>query len=431
VPDWVATNGWSIAGVVIGLVSIGIATAIALVQRRSKRLAFEVLSRTQLVGTSGDIPELDVSFRGERVTNVEVIDLRILNTGNLAVSSSDYERPIRVSFGAESSVLTAEVVRVHPTSLRMACQPDGDGFVLEPVMLNGGDWVRVRTLVSRAGKVSADSRILGVSQITPRREGSTQRFRLLLGFGFAVLGFGLVLAASSVNSIPVLLGAIVALGASLLVTERAGPVPSALVRSTREASTFDGRPAVPSQVRLAGPPAPQGAGGDPLPLAPKRSVPAPTPWIPPMEDLDRALAKAVEAAREIGPDVVLSFLWIDVHPTHEVNFRGTSELADRNFQIFVRENEHPSVYGVRKLGADYRPLEPGNEAPWRNTPGWQELVNLSWLRVVKPFTGTAKLSVDAREQEPRWSIKYETTGALWESSCYMLADGKPVEVPCG
>lgn len=76
-------------------------------------------------------------------------------------------------------------------------------------------------------------------------------------------------------------------------------------------------------------------------------------------------------------------------------------------------------------------LETGNEAPWRTLPGWQDLVTLSWLRVTKPFTGRAKLSVGPGDQERRWSVQYETFGALWESTCYQLADGKPIEVPCG
>jgi hypothetical protein len=106
-----------------------------------------------------------------------------------------------------------------------------------------------------------------------------------------------------------------------------------------------------------------------------------------------------------------------------------SELADRQFQMWVRENGTVEVFGVRKL-ADHDRVEAGHEAPWRTLPGWQDLVTLSWLRVVKPFAGTAKLSLVPDEPHPRWTARYETRGALWESTCYRLADGKPVEVPC-
>ena len=427
-PDWVIANAWSIAGVLVGVTAIGIAIVIALVQRTIKRVAFRVVSRTQLVGATGDIPELDVSFRGERVTDVQVIEVRVLNTGNIAIATADYERAMRVNFGAGASVLTAEVERAHPRSLRIACHPDGSGFVIEPVMLNGGDWIQVKTLVSRSGKVSVDSRIIGVKDVTERTEESLSPLRVVAALGSVALGVTFWFTGSTHGSLPFTIAAIGALTAGLALTY--WPT----VRYRRQGITGGGfapaqlSPDIPQQ-RPAPTPAVQPIAARPTPVASRPHVAPSAPWAPSPEDLDVALAKALEAAGRIGPDAILELAWIDIFPEREVNFRGSSELADRYFMITVTSEGGISTFGVRRLGDSNGPLTPGNDGPWRAVRGWQDLVNLSWFRV-QPFEGSARLGLKDREGGPRWVATYDSRAGLWVTTCFEIANEKLVEVPC-
>jgi hypothetical protein len=97
---------------------------------------------------------------------------------------------LRFSWAEPARILTAEVVEVSPESLQPTIKAGGNEIVLDPLLLNPGDWLRVKILINQVSKLSVDARIVGVKRISKTIESGKETFgivrKLLL---VAALGF--------------------------------------------------------------------------------------------------------------------------------------------------------------------------------------------------------------------------------------------------
>jgi hypothetical protein len=86
------------------------------------------------------------------------------------IVSADYERPVSLSFGEGAQILTAEVAETDPDSIQTSVNigksvTGASSIVLEPVLLNGGDSITLKLLVSQLGEIGVNGRIVGVKDI--------------------------------------------------------------------------------------------------------------------------------------------------------------------------------------------------------------------------------------------------------------------------
>jgi len=107
--------------------------------------------------------------------------------------STDYKHPVRIGFGINARILTAEVSEVSPDNLQASVSIEDAWLVLAPILLNSGDSITVKTLVSQFDKqVNIDGRIVGVKTIKEATEGRAQYFILALGsVGLTTIGTSL------------------------------------------------------------------------------------------------------------------------------------------------------------------------------------------------------------------------------------------------
>jgi hypothetical protein len=158
---------WQFVGAVIGLVAIFITIYIFSAQRPTKSLAYEILTRTQLLSVEKEIrSRVQVLFEGKPVENVQLVSMRIANDGRLPIAASQFERPLSFGFGSNAMILSADITHVFPQTLKPALRVESNRLILNPTLLNSGDTIELALLLAQYnGTVQADARIEGVSEV--------------------------------------------------------------------------------------------------------------------------------------------------------------------------------------------------------------------------------------------------------------------------
>ena len=186
---------WQFVGVILGVI---IPCVGYLIQRNRKKLVHEIVSRTPLVTKEEEIKgSLQIVFEGKPVEDVRLLEIKVINSGNAPIVSSDYERPVSLFFGDQARILTATVSETFPQSLQATVESKGQAVVLSPVLLNGGDSITLKMLISHLGRdIKVDSRIAGVKEIHESDRGRA-RFIVLILMGLVFTGVGIFLLQRS------------------------------------------------------------------------------------------------------------------------------------------------------------------------------------------------------------------------------------------
>ena len=163
---------WQFAGAILAVLAIAISIVLYRLQRQSKELIYEIVSSTPLLGIQEEVDKkLQILFDGTPVEDVHLVELSLMNSGNTPILVTDYERPISLSFAEETQVLTAEIVETNPESLHASAKVEGKIIAFEPVLLNQGDLIKTKMLLSKFdGQGAVDGRIVGVRDIKPKPE---------------------------------------------------------------------------------------------------------------------------------------------------------------------------------------------------------------------------------------------------------------------
>jgi hypothetical protein len=152
---------------ILAIVAISVTVGLFLVGRRRKRLSY-LLSDTRVLGVHEGVnpSRVQILFDGEPVTEVRMVIITVNNFGNEPIRVDDFERPLRFSWSEPAEILTAEVIEVNPETLQPTIKAGDSEIVVDPLLLNPGDWLRIRTLINQGGKLSVDARVVGVKRIT-------------------------------------------------------------------------------------------------------------------------------------------------------------------------------------------------------------------------------------------------------------------------
>jgi hypothetical protein len=159
------------AGIIIGLVGLALSVLFHLRQRRLKRFSYQVVSQNRLLDVHKEITSrVKISLDGMPIKDAHLVIVKILNSGNLPIPATDHERPICLQFGDQARILSCEIIDRNPKSLqspKIYVRDENQGNVtMEPVLMNGGDSISLKVLVSEIGnKVDVDARIIGVKDI--------------------------------------------------------------------------------------------------------------------------------------------------------------------------------------------------------------------------------------------------------------------------
>lgn len=158
---------WQFFGVIFVVIGIISSTIFNWIQRKKSALSWKIVSNTPLVRINSEVRgNLQVLFDGNPVKEIQLIIIKIINTGNVPIKSGDYERPLHLNFDENAQILTAEVIETNPINIETSAKIEGRIVLISPALLNKGDSVTVKILVNQFNnKISIDGRIVGVKEI--------------------------------------------------------------------------------------------------------------------------------------------------------------------------------------------------------------------------------------------------------------------------
>jgi hypothetical protein len=193
---------WQFIATLVSVVYVLGSLLIFFFQRRRKSLSYVVMSNT-LLFSSNEIGagKLQVVFKGKTVKDPRLIVVKISNSGNVPIPASEYEIPVALRFGESTSVLTADIHGTTPGSIKATVELGDTEVILNPLLLNPGDSVTLKTLVSHSdGKVAVAGRIVGVREIKVLQPKGTKTALAITG---AILIL-LVVLAQFIHQQPIL-----------------------------------------------------------------------------------------------------------------------------------------------------------------------------------------------------------------------------------
>jgi len=189
-------------GAVGSIVAVAISIFLYLLSRKKKTLSYELLSEYSLISIDHELrSKLKVLYEGNPVERVHLLLFKFLNSGNVPITASDFDRALNIHLSGDSTVLSADPVKSSPENLRVSLSVEKQDITFQPVLMNGGDYFTVKVLVGEyGGSFEIDARIVGVKLIRaarrPQREWFFKewRFRLL-----AILAALLILVSLAVS----------------------------------------------------------------------------------------------------------------------------------------------------------------------------------------------------------------------------------------
>lgn len=146
-------------------------------QRHKKELTYQIISEINLIKDPelDEAEEIKIFVKGLQVSAVSLLLLRIKNTGNQPIISTDYEEPIEISF--HNYILSHKIENVVPEDLKVnlplklespgTVDPSYSSFNIEPLLLNSGDTIDISVLIEgeAANNLQIKGRIIGVKHI--------------------------------------------------------------------------------------------------------------------------------------------------------------------------------------------------------------------------------------------------------------------------
>jgi hypothetical protein len=150
--------------------------------RNRKKLSYDILSNVVLVSAEKEIDDkIEIFYEGQRIKNVRLLVVKVVNDGYQPIKKDDFERPIRFVF-PKGKLLTAERVKFHPENLGTEIGRGHNFVQIDPALFNRRDYVQFKALVNDYEEMRVDARIVGVSSL-----GKVKQFRGIWEFYLPVL----------------------------------------------------------------------------------------------------------------------------------------------------------------------------------------------------------------------------------------------------
>lgn len=183
---------WQFIGAIFGLIAIFFIWR----QRRNKFLSYNIIANSPLFSVKDEISgKLQVLFDEKPVENVYFIVVKIFNSGNIPIKSSDYEYPVNFNFGEKTKLLSAEVIETKPPDMKISASIDETRVLLTPTLMNEKDSVTVKMLADQFnGQIIVEGRIVGIKAITESVERKFANKVLFTIIGLLAFLFGFTLA---------------------------------------------------------------------------------------------------------------------------------------------------------------------------------------------------------------------------------------------
>jgi len=185
---------WQFIGVVV---AICIFIAFYLLQRNYKELSYEIIFNSPLLSSSKELEgKIQITFDGKPVSNIQLVEIKLINSGNVPITKADYEREVIFNFGDKAKILTADVAKTEPNSIKIWTHLlYANNFAsFNGVLLNPGDKIFFKFLLTEFdGRIIINNRISGIKDINEIRHDKTyySLISVTIGMFLTMLAFSL------------------------------------------------------------------------------------------------------------------------------------------------------------------------------------------------------------------------------------------------
>lgn len=196
--DLLRDQVWTFISASLTLLSMLAGVIYFFIQRKKKLIGYKIISNFPLFSIHDKTitnDKLSIRYDGKDINNLHICTIEISNKGNLSIESKDFEEPLRVSFGNQSNLINAEIIRTTPSELKPNLKVDNANFELAPCLLNPGDRFLVKIILQNfdLNKFKISARISGVKTI---KQEITLFNEPKPGWIFVILGMFIILAQS-------------------------------------------------------------------------------------------------------------------------------------------------------------------------------------------------------------------------------------------
>ena len=164
---------WQLVSTLLALITIFATYNVFFLSKPNKEIQVIVERPVSLVDVKPEaIQDIQVSYKGEPVNKVYLLQIQIVNAGNLPIADTDYSRPISFTFSPKYKLADATVTSSEPARIGMSVSKTSEQTALvSETLLNPGDKVSVSFILigndndTEPNKFDIDGRILGVKEI--------------------------------------------------------------------------------------------------------------------------------------------------------------------------------------------------------------------------------------------------------------------------
>ena len=190
---------WQFAGFLISLLSIAAPFWIYFRQRPARKLTHRLVSK-RLALFAPHLPsnQIQILFDGKPVQNVDLLEVLLKNTGSSAILPVDFIKPIEISLGKDTEILSTAVVHEYPSGLNARLATSDRAITIEPLLLNPKDTLIVRILTT-GQKPSAEvvARVVGIATISMLKSRRALNLPWILWLLVTVISQGLLAATAA------------------------------------------------------------------------------------------------------------------------------------------------------------------------------------------------------------------------------------------
>ncbi len=133
--------------ILIGLAAVVTAIIIARKQQGRKEISYEIISNTSVVNISHEVKDkIKIQFGGKIINDLCLVIVRLWNSGNTAITHSDFIEPITMHFKGQEEILGFDIIETEPNDLHPFFEQGKNSIILKPLLLNSGDKIKMNIL---------------------------------------------------------------------------------------------------------------------------------------------------------------------------------------------------------------------------------------------------------------------------------------------
>ena len=163
-------------------------------QRNKKELSIDKISWNPILSISEeDKGDIVITYKNEIMNDLNLIVGKLTNTGNLPITTNDFETPIEFDFGPNAKIISNEIIETYPPKMDVETFIKTNKFYISPLLLNKDDSITIKFLITDPSPhISINSRIIGVQKVKEQGVNRKGKMRLMV-LGTFLITLGLTL----------------------------------------------------------------------------------------------------------------------------------------------------------------------------------------------------------------------------------------------